>query len=134
MRPEDFLPHRGAMLLVEQILEIDPDHCVTRATVGEAWPLAADEHVPALVLVEVVAQTASLSYGWDNRDRPGFVNQGYLVGVKNADFSLARLPVGAEVRTEVTITIRRDNYGVFVGRVRVDGRPAAEVTIQAYRP
>ena len=61
---EDLLPHRDRMLLIDEILEVNHNMAVTSATVTERWPFFNGSGVAALVLIEVVAQTAGVNNGW----------------------------------------------------------------------
>jgi predicted hotdog family 3-hydroxylacyl-ACP dehydratase len=132
--PEELIPHRDRMKLIDTIVEVNDDHCVTRATVTKAWPLCADGVVDAVVLVELVAQTASAAASWDKRHSEAMGGAGYLVGIKRASWSRACVPVGTLLTTTVTNEVRRENYGVFVGRVEGDEGLTAEVAVQAVKP
>lgn len=131
---EDLIPHRGRMKLVEEIVEIDDDHCVTRARVRASWPLAEGGQVSAIALIEVVAQTASAAAGWKYRDDGSLGGRGYLVGIKRAGWSVPSVQVGAILTTTVENPVRTKNYGVFVGRVEDESGVIAEVHVQAVRP
>ena len=58
---EEILPHRGRMLLIEEVLVADGEKAVTRSTVSERWPLTDARGVDALVLIELAAQTAGIT-------------------------------------------------------------------------
>ena len=55
---EDLLPLREAMLLIGEILHVDGMQAMTLSRVAETWPMAGRDGVPALVCVELAAQTA----------------------------------------------------------------------------
>jgi predicted hotdog family 3-hydroxylacyl-ACP dehydratase len=132
--PEELIPHRDRMKLIDTIVEVNDDRCVTCATVTEAWPLCSDGVVDAVVLVELVAQTASAAASWDKRHSEAMGGAGYLVGIKRSSWSRASVPVGTLLTTTVTNEVRRENYGVFVGRVEGDDGLTAEVAVQAVKP
>lgn len=131
---EGLIPHRGRMKLLDTIVEVNADRCVTRATVSERWPLCSEGAVDALVLIEVVAQTVSAAASWDRRHSEAMGGAGYLVGIKRARWSRPSVPVGTELITTVVNEVRRTNYGVFVGRVAAAGELLAEITLQAVKP
>ena len=58
IRIEDLLPHRDRMLLIDEILEVDDNTAVTRATVSNRWPFFNGNTVDSLILIELAAQTA----------------------------------------------------------------------------
>ena len=60
---EDLLPHRGNMLLIKKILEVDSAHALTLCQVERSWPMAEDKGVHSLILVELAAQTAGVCNG-----------------------------------------------------------------------
>lgn len=96
IRLEDLLPHRGRMLLVREILEVDAIHAVTRCVVDRSWPLVRDNAVHPLILLELAAQAAGVCNGWDRiqNQGPDSENRGWLVGIKKAEFFIDRIPVG----------------------------------------
>jgi predicted hotdog family 3-hydroxylacyl-ACP dehydratase len=132
--PEELIPHRERMKLIEAIVDVNDERCVTRATVTERWPLCEDGAVDAVVLIEVVAQTASAAASWDKRHEEQMGGAGYLVGIKRAAWTRATVPVGTVLTTTVTNEVKRANYGVFCGVVEAGGERLAEVAIQAVRP
>jgi len=132
--PAELIPHRDRMKLIDTIVEVNDHRCVTRATVADDWPFCSGGAVDAVVLVEVVAQTASAAASWDKRHTEAMGGAGYLVGIKRASWSRTSVPVGTVLTTTVTNEVRRTNYGVFVGRVEGDDGLTAEVAVQAVRP
>lgn len=96
---EDLLPHRGDMLLVDEILEVDNNHAVTLCRTAASWPMAEDDGVPALILVELAAQTAGVCNGWDRIQKRGLDSEktGWLVGIKKAEFFIDTLSFGDNV-------------------------------------
>ena len=64
LTPENLLPHRRPMLLVDEILTLDDSCAVTRATVRADWPLCDGRDASAIVLVELVAQTSGIHNGF----------------------------------------------------------------------
>lgn len=106
---EDLLPHRGRMLLVRDVLEVDADHAMTRSVVDASWPMAGGGSVHPLVLVELAAQTAGVCNGWDRIQTQGLDSNrmGWLVGIKKAEFFIERLNIGS------IITVRAENTYVF---------------------
>lgn len=96
---EDLLPHRGDMMLVREILEVDSSHALVVCHVTRQWPMAGKGGVPSLILVELAAQTAGVCNGWDRIQTKGLDSEstGWLVGIKKADFFIDSLPFGARV-------------------------------------
>ena len=93
---EDLLPHREEMLLLKEILEVDSTHALTLCSVERSWPMAEDNGVSPLTLVELAAQTAGVCNGWDRIQAQGIESDktGWLVGVKKAEFFIDSLSFG----------------------------------------
>jgi predicted hotdog family 3-hydroxylacyl-ACP dehydratase len=96
---EDLLPHRGDMLLVSEVLEVDRDHALAICRVASSWPMADARGVHSLILVELAAQTAGVCNGWDRIQTKGIDSDptGWLVGIKKAEFFIDYLPIGGRV-------------------------------------
>lgn len=96
---EDLLPHRDGMLFVREVLEVDSNNARTLFLVDKSWPMADEQGVHPLILVELAAQTAGVCNGWDRIQTNGLdSNQmGWLVGIKKADFFIDSLPFGSIV-------------------------------------
>jgi predicted hotdog family 3-hydroxylacyl-ACP dehydratase len=131
---EAMIPHRDRMRLIDKVLDIDDDKALTAATTSEDWPLFREGSVDVLVTIELVAQTAALLEGWKRLRSGRGGATGWLVGIKNADFSCPRLSVPAILMTEVTRSYALDGYAVFGGTVRWGGRTVATLSVQAFRP
>ncbi|MDA8126552.1 MAG: hypothetical protein M0009_15370 [Deltaproteobacteria bacterium] len=131
---EAMIPHRGRMRLIETVLAVDAQKASTAATTAEDWPLYRDGSVDALVMIELVAQTAALLEGWKRRQAGRGGATGWLVGIKSADFTVSRLPVPATLLTEVTTSYALEGYAVFEGTVRVEEQVVASLSVQAFRP
>lgn len=132
---EDLLPHRGAMLLVGRVLEVDAGHAVTLSTVEASWPMAGPDGVPALIAVELAAQTAGVCNGWERIQTrgPDSDQLGWLVAVKRADFFTDRLPVGMPVRTRADNTLAFDKFREVTSQLYHGDHLLAEVVLQLYQ-
>lgn len=133
---EELLPHRPPMLLVGAIVEVDDAHAVTRSSVDPAWPMADGDGVPALIAVELAAQTAGVCNGWGRLQTQGPASDptGWLVAVKRAVFHTAHLPFGLEVIVRADNTLAFDKFREVSSRVDGAGRLLAEIVLQLYQP
>jgi len=98
---EDLLPHRGPMLLIEKVLEVDATHALTLCRVAQSWPMADAKGVHPLILIELAAQTAGVCNGWDRVRTKGLDSDkmGWLVGIKKTEIFTEYLPLGGEIIT-----------------------------------
>jgi predicted hotdog family 3-hydroxylacyl-ACP dehydratase len=120
------------MLLVEAIVEAEPGRAVTRATVNDRWPLYVAGRVRPLVLVELVAQSAAVSFGMDRlaSGGPAGEKSGFLVGIREARFFIEALAVGDTVVTRVRDGFVMQAYREIIGTAHLGRHLAAEVTLQ----
>ena len=129
---ESLLPHRGRMLLVDEILAVSDDEASTRSIARGDWPLCADGSINPLILVELVAQTAGIHNSLkriEQRGR-GEPTRGWLVGVKSARFHVDVIAPGDTVVTTTANAFVFENLREIKGRVTIDGQPAADVVLQ----
>lgn len=106
---EELLPHRGNMLLIDDVLEVESEYAVTVSTLDDSFPLQQGNGVDALIMVEIAAQTAGICNGLSRIKEEGREsgNKGWLVGVKRADFHVDSIGLGSKVVT------RSENSHVF---------------------
>lgn len=125
----ELIPHRGVMRLIDEVLELDEGEATTASIVRNDWPLINDGLLGQTLLIEIAAQTVAVVYGW-RRLNGKDAQEGYLVGVKNAKFQAADIPVGSKLTTRVWPLYEMDSYGVFKGTVHCGDELAAEAEIQ----
>jgi len=129
---ETLIPHRGRMLLVEEILKINDRQATTLSVVREDWPLFKDGFCSPLILIELVAQTSGIHNGLTRlKERgAGEDNGGWLVGVKQAVFHTAAIALGKRITTTAKNAFVFDDLREIAGSATIDGAIAAEVTLQ----
>jgi predicted hotdog family 3-hydroxylacyl-ACP dehydratase len=132
---EDLLPHRDAMLLIGEILNVDSMQAVTLSTVARTWPMAGQDGAPSLILVELAAQTAGVCNGWVRLQQKGADSEkmGFLVAVKRADFYVAQLSFGLQVTARAENTLAFDNFREVTSRLYHKDHLLAEVVLQLYQ-
>lgn len=132
---EDLLPHRGAMLLIGSVLEVDAGHAVTLSTVDREWPMADRDGVSPLIAVELAAQTAGVCNGWERIQSRGLESDqvGWLVAVKRADFYIEQLAIGSIIRARAENTLVFDKFREVTSQLYHDDLLIAEVVLQLYQ-
>ena len=132
---EDMLPHRGRMLLVDEVIEVDSSHAVTRCVVSESWPLAGDAGAQPLVLVELAAQTAGVCNGWDRIQTQGLESNqmGWLVAIKKADFLIDILPLGGVIIAKAENTYNFENLREIDCELRLNDILIGRATLQLFQ-
>lgn len=132
---EDLLPHRGNMMFVGEVLEVDNNHAVTLCLVSKTWPMANEKGVHSLILVELAAQTAGVCNGWDRIQSKGVESDqmGWLVGIKKADFLIDLLPFGHTVIGRAENTYKFENLREVSCELKMDDAVVATITLQLFQ-
>ena len=134
---EDLIPHRDRMKLIQNILQVDETSAVTESVVTPDWPLVEGGSVNPLVLMELAAQTAGLSMGWEEsvikgKDIRGRL--GWLVGVKEARFHVDGIPVNTRIRMRSQKDVDFENYHEIVGIAEIGEKVIGELRLQIVHP
>jgi predicted hotdog family 3-hydroxylacyl-ACP dehydratase len=131
----DLLPHRGRMLLIQEIVRIDRDAAVSRAVVSDQWPLTGNTGASPLLIVELVAQTSGLSNGLERliQEGQGTETKGWLVGIKKAVFFVDALALGAVVETRAENSFKFEGFREIEGSARIGDEVVGQVTLQVMR-
>lgn len=132
---EDLLPHRGDMMLVDEVLEVDNIHAVTLCRAKKSWPMADERGVHPLILVELAAQTSGVCNGWDRIQTKGIDSDkmGWLVGIKKAEFFVDYLPFGGCVRSSAENTYNFSNLREVSCEQTMDNKLIAKITLQLFQ-
>jgi predicted hotdog family 3-hydroxylacyl-ACP dehydratase len=132
---EAYMPHRGKMKLIEDIVEADGKGCIAVALPSAGWPFQTAGGIDPIITVELIAQATSAYVGWCRRHEKLMGGAGFLVGIRSASFSDKPLPTGISVSIACSRTlVDMDNYGVFEGRVYCGDIIFGSATIQVYNP
>ena len=127
------IPHREKIKIISGVLDIQDKSAVSTATVNPEWPLYDGESTSSLVLIEAIAQTAAIVEGYKRKQRGESGVKGWLVGIKNAEFHVERIPVNTDLIIMLERRYSFDNYGVVEGTVKSGEKVLATATLQAMR-
>jgi len=129
---EDLLPHRGRMLLIDEIIEVDDKKAVTGATVTELWPLFDGKAVSSLILIELVAQTAGIVNGWARIKKKGIDSEkeGWLVGIKQSRFFFDAVSLNSRIITCAENQFEYESYRGVMGISKVGSNIMSEIQLQ----
>lgn len=132
---EDLLPHRGGMMFVDEVLEVDRTRARTVCRVDRRWPMADDRGVPSLILVELAAQTAGVCNGWDRIQTKGLDSDqmGWLVGIKKAEFFIDYLPFGGRILATAENINSFENLREVACQQFLDGDLIGRITLQLFQ-
>jgi predicted hotdog family 3-hydroxylacyl-ACP dehydratase len=127
------IPHRGRMRLIEWVKRPTPNGLQAETTVREGWPLTREGTVSSLLGIELVAQTISALSTW-HRGEGAAPRVGLLVGIKEAEFSHPRIPIGTRLSIQVEKLYQVGDYAVFRGQVSAESEFFCKIVIQAMEP
>lgn len=131
---KEYLPHRYPFLLVDRVLELEPEKRIValkNVTINEPFFQGHFPHypvMPGVLIVEAMAQAAALlsfkSLG-TKRDDNTVV---YLVGVDGARFKRPVVP-GDTLILEAEKLLEKRGLVKYTVRAKVDGQIACEATL-----
>ncbi|MBI4906487.1 MAG: 3-hydroxyacyl-ACP dehydratase FabZ [Acidobacteria bacterium] len=127
----EILPHRYPMLLVDRIVEMDPDRIVGYKNVTANEPFFIGHFpqypvMPGVLIVEAMAQVAGvliLKDIPDSKNRPVL-----LASINEAKFRKQVVP-GDQLRIEMKVIKRRSHLAVMSGEASVDGNVVAQAEL-----
>jgi beta-hydroxyacyl-ACP dehydratase FabZ len=127
-----FLPHRYPFLLVDRIVELEGDKRIVglkNVTINEHFfqgHFPGAPVMPGVLIIEAMAQVAGVMIYRDIQERSKKLI--YFTGIENAKFRRPVVP-GDQLRIEMELLNRRNNFGKMSGRATVDGKLAAEAVV-----
>lgn len=125
---EKLIPHRGAMLMVDEVVEVEPgQRILARKYVrdDEFWcegHFPGNPIFPGVLMSEALAQTAALLFAAASEERAG--TNVYLVGMDKMRFRQMVRP-GQTLDLEVRLTEERHHMWEFKATAKVEGKRAA---------
>ena len=132
---EAMVPHRGRMLMVDELLANDADSVTVSAQI-RADNLFADEHgVPAWVGIEYMAQAIAAWAGCRALARNEPAKIGFLLGTRRYDCHCQHFAFGARLRIEARRELFGDNgLGMFVCRILEGETELARANVSVFEP
>jgi predicted hotdog family 3-hydroxylacyl-ACP dehydratase len=123
------------MLLISKIIYLDAQKATTHAVAQRSWPLQSPHGVSALILIELVAQTAGVCNGYTAlKDEGADADiRGWIVGVKSAQFFIDHIPVDTLIETTAENQFEYDQLRETRGVVKMGDRIIGEATLQLMR-
>ncbi len=127
----NILPHRYPMLLVDRILELEPDRIVGIKNVTINEPFFNGHFpdfpvMPGVLIIEAMAQVAGVLVLKEMADRHNKVV--FLAAVEGAKFRKPVVP-GDQLRIEMRVGKRKASVAKMYGQATVDGAVVAEAEV-----
>lgn len=131
----ELLPHTGAMILLDALVEVDAERIVCRRTVrADGLFNDADGSMPAWCGVELMAQTVAAWSGWHARREQRPVRLGFLLGTRHYRCDADAFALGSELLIEAVRQFHDDNgMAMFACRIDAPGIHA-EARLNVFSP
>ena len=130
-----WVPHRGAMNLLESVVHCDGHAIEARVRVPADGLFATAEGMPAWIGIEYMAQAVAAWSGARARVGGGSPRIGYLLGSRRYEAAVPLFEVGAELRVFAHCELMGDNgLGMFDCRIEQDGRVMASGRLSVFEP
>lgn len=134
-----YLPHDTPMVLVDEVILIEPHRACCRVVVSADGILApflnARGALPAWFGIEIIAQTIAVWSGWHDSHASGTEPEpGLLLGGRGYRCQQDTFPAGAELVATATLLMRDEKIGSFDGLITVDGQPWASGRLNTLQP
>lgn len=134
-RIESLIPHRGAMRLLDRVLEVDEDRVVAEVDVPFDGLFVRDGAVPSWVGIEYMAQAVAAWAGARVRQQGGVPHAGLLLGTRRYAAHCDGFASGACLRVEAQCElIGANGLGQFDCRITLDGNELAISRISVLDP
>ncbi len=132
----ELIPHAGAMILLDRVLDIGPEHVTAEVTIRPEALFCDGEKVGGWVGIEYMAQAIAALSGWSARQQMLPVRIGFLVGTRQYTSHKPWFYIGQTLQVHVRREIDGDN-GVSAVACRItapDGQIHAEATLTVFQP
>lgn len=129
--PEALLPHSPPALLLHAVAEAGDDGIVAAALIPPRHPLVEEGRFPAYLALEAAAQAAAALEALDRRGTSG-PRIGYLVGIRDARFTVPSLPAGRRLRVTARLTGGAFPLSVYAASLGDKGTEAASGTLSTF--
>ena len=132
---DSWVPHRGAMNLLDSVAHCDDNTIEARVRVPAEGLFLGAEGMPAWVGIEYMAQAVAAWSGARARGDGGSPRIGYLLGSRRYEATVPVFEIGAELQVFAQCELMGDNgLGMFDCRITQDGRVLASGRLSVFEP
>ncbi len=133
--PEQTLPHRGGMLLLDEIVGYAAEAVRTRLTIRPDSLFCRADGVPAWMGLEYMAQTIGVFSGIELLQKGERPRIGFLLGARRYEAAVPAFAIGATLEISAQVRLRDENDLIACDcAIESAGRKLAWGEIKAFRP
>jgi predicted hotdog family 3-hydroxylacyl-ACP dehydratase len=121
------------MLLIDELLEADEEHAIARISLHDRSSFLVDGGVPAVVMIEYMAQCIGALVGFDDLQHGRDVKIGFLMACRQATFFVDQVHPGDELLVHARLKWGGDGMGLFDCSVERAGQTIARATLSVFR-
>jgi predicted hotdog family 3-hydroxylacyl-ACP dehydratase len=130
---EELVPHAGKMMLLNRVIEFEPETMVAEVIVGSGGLFEESCAVPAWVGIEYMAQTVAALGGMKRRLAGKPITLGFLLGTRRYECNVDNFSVGTILTVSVRRVMQDQGLGVFDCRIAGEGI-SASAKLNVYQP
>ena len=138
LTPENYLPHRAPMMLIDKVIEVTEDSAVCECYVGDQGVLKnftdADHHLPSYYMIELISQTIGVWSGYmaklRNIDIPPM---GMILGARDLKYPVDHFKNGSTLKIWVKKVLEDDVVASFEGEIFADNISVARGRVNVIR-
>jgi predicted hotdog family 3-hydroxylacyl-ACP dehydratase len=134
---EELVPHRGAMLMLDEVVACDSASIVARASVRPAaWYLDEEGAMPAWIGLELMAQAVAAHAGARAAQAGAQTGRrGMLIGCRAYRATAPAFAAGSVLEvTARAATADESGFAAFDCALRSEGRDLASATVKLFVP
>lgn len=129
---QELIPHSGAMVLVDDIVEKKDDFISVKTLIKHDNPFLQNGKFPTFNTLEIMAQSLVVYRGLN--DKGSNTRLGFLLGARRFEIIKPNLNIGDELITKTYISEDFDGMGVYESSVYVDNKLVASASISVFNP
>jgi len=130
----ELLPHAAPSILLDCVVDWQPESIVTRVTIGSATPWRLPQGVPAHVAIEYMAQACAAFVGLEARQQGSQPKIGLLLGTRDFSADRAWFRDGETLDVAAQVSFRDEQIGVFACRVLSGGEEICRAQLTVTQP
>jgi predicted hotdog family 3-hydroxylacyl-ACP dehydratase len=129
---QELIPHSGAMVLVDDIVEKKDDFISVKTLIKYDNQFLQNGKFPTFNTLEIMAQSLVVYRGLN--DKGSNTRLGFLLGARRFEIIKPNLNIGDELITKTYISEDFDGMGVYESSVYVDNKLVASASISVFNP